>query len=207
MDLKKNITLKHLFIDNYKFIGLQFYADKVINSLIKELPDLSWSEEFNMYYIPNNNNNLDAVFKLFRGVAWVNGQYFFQDSRSKQLTETKDIEWFRKRKRPKEFKTCPENYLQKLELKRYANNTIKTYINCFESFINYFETEDLESLNENDVRDYITNLIREKRSNSYINQAINSIKFYYEIVLGMPNRFYSIERPRKEKKLPIVLSS
>ena len=206
MDLKKNITLKHLFIDNYKYIGLKFYADKVINSLIKELPDLSWSEEFNMYYIPNNNNNLDAVFKLFRGVAWVNGQYFFQDSRSKQLTETKDVEWFRKRKRPKEFKTCPENYLQKLELKRYANNTIKTYINCFESFINYFETEDLESLNENDVRDYITNLIREKRSNSYINQAINSIKFYYELVLGMPNRFYAIERPRKDKKLPIVLS-
>ena len=29
------------------------------------------------------------------------------------------------------------------------------------------------------------------RSDSYINQAVNSIKFYYETVLGMPNRFYS----------------
>ena len=36
--------------------------------------------------------------------------------------------------------------------------------------------------------------------------AINAIKFYYEMVLGMPNRFYSIERPRKESKLPKVLS-
>lgn len=36
--------------------------------------------------------------------------------------------------------------------------------------------------------------------------AINAIKFYYEIVLEMPNRFYSIERPRKESKLPKVLS-
>ena len=36
--------------------------------------------------------------------------------------------------------------------------------------------------------------------------TINSIKFYYEIVHGMPNRFYSIERPRKEKHLPEVLS-
>lgn len=35
---------------------------------------------------------------------------------------------------------------------------------------------------------------------------VNSIKFYYEIVLGFPNRFYSIERPRKQKKLPIILS-
>mgnify|MGYP000333137687 CR=1 FL=1 len=36
--------------------------------------------------------------------------------------------------------------------------------------------------------------------------SINAIKFYYEMVLGMPNRFYSIERPRKELKLPKVLS-
>ena len=35
---------------------------------------------------------------------------------------------------------------------------------------------------------------------------INSIKFYYEVVLEMPNRFYSVERPRKEEKLPKVIS-
>ena len=50
-------------------------------------------------------------------------------------------------------------------------------------------------------------MVRRDLSNSYINQAINSIKFYYEIVLGMPNRFYQIERPRKEKKLPKILSN
>ena len=32
------------------------------------------------------------------------------------------------------------------------------------------------------------------------------MRFYYEIVLGMPNRLYRIERPRVKKKLPIVLS-
>ena len=35
---------------------------------------------------------------------------------------------------------------------------------------------------------------------------INSIKFYYEVVLEMPNRFYSIERPRKQESLPKVIS-
>jgi integrase/recombinase XerD len=39
-----------------------------------------------------------------------------------------------------------------------------------------------------------------------VNQAVNSVKFYYEVVLGMPNRFYSIERPRSENKLPKVIS-
>ena len=49
-------------------------------------------------------------------------------------------------------------------------------------------------------------LIHQQKSNSYLNQVINSIKFYYEVVLGMPNRFYEVERPRKEHKLPTVIS-
>ena len=43
-------------------------------------------------------------------------------------------------------------------------------------------------------------------SHSYLNQAVNSVKFYYEVVMGMPNRFCSIERPRPEHKLPKVIS-
>src|SRR5690606_23956934 len=61
-------------------------------------------------------------------------------------------------------------------------------------------------INENEVRLYLQKLVQEGKSSSYINQSINSIKFFYEIVHGMPNRFYTIERPRKEKKLPKVLS-
>lgn len=206
MQLNKSITLKHLLIDNKKFIGLKFFSDKVLNSMIKELPDVLWSDEFTMYYVPNNNINLDKVFELFRGVAWINSNYFFQQSRSKNLNETFDVKWFRNRTRSKYYKFCPETYLQKLELKKYSNSTVKTYVSLFERYINYYPNRDIATLNENDVRKYLQSLIHEARSNSYINLAINSIKFYYEVVLGMPNRFYDIERPRKEKKLPVVLS-
>jgi site-specific recombinase XerD len=206
MELKKHITIKHLLIDDKKFIGLQFYSDKVLNSLIKELPNLNWSDEFSMNYIPNTSDNVSKIFDLFRGVAWVNGKYFFQNTRSKNLAEEFDVEWYRKRKLPKEFKNCPESYFQKLELKKYANNTVKSYVSCFEKFINYHKDKDIDKLNEIDIRNYIQMLVQNHHSNSYINQAINSIKFYYEVVLGMPNRFYDIERPRKELKLPIVLS-
>jgi len=206
MELNKHITLKHLLIDKEKLIGLQFYSDKVLNSLIKELPKLNWSKEFNMYYIPNTPQNISRIFSLFRGVAWVNGKYFFQKTRSKKLDEEFNVQWYRKRKLPQDYKKCPETYLLKLELKKYANNTVKTYVSCFEKFTNYYREDDIDNLNENDIRLYIQNLIQNNHSNSYINQAINSIKFYYEVVLGMPNRFYSIERPRKERKLPIVLS-
>ena len=77
----------------------------------------------------------------------------------------------------------------------------------FERFINYFPmTTKLMELNEHDISSYLQSLVKERKSNSYINQSINAIKFYYEVVLEMPNRFYSVERPYKQETLPKVLS-
>lgn len=206
MKFNQQITLKHLLIGNNKCIGLEFYSNKALNILVNELDAVAWSDEFNMHYLPNNKNNLDSIYNLFRGVAWINSKYFFQESRSKQLLETFDVSWFRNRKKHDGFRYCPESYLVKLELKKYSNSTVKSYVSAFENFINYYNETAIDELNENDIRQYLQWLVQKGRSKSYINQAINSIKFYYEIVLGMSNRFYNIERPRKDKKLPVVLS-
>ena len=206
MQRKQHITLKHLLVENNHCIGLKFYANKTIQIIIKELNNIKWSTEFTMYYVPNNKTNLDQIFSLFKGIVWIDTQYFYEKTRAKQLNETFDASWVKSRNRPDNFKFCPDNYLQKLELKKYANNTVKTYVSCFEDYLNHYSNIDVNALDENDVRNYLEYLIKTDRSDSYINQAINSIKFYYETVLGLPNRFYSIERPRKKRKLPVVLS-
>ena len=204
--LNKHITLKHLFIKEKQCIGLQFNSDKVIQALIKELPEPKWSKEFNMVYIINSKSNLDDIFEKFKNVAWVNCNYFFQDRKLNSENVITDIAWFKNRIVSTDYRSCPEEYLLKLELKKYSDSTVKNYVYSFESFINYYKDRQLFSINENDIRLYLQKLIKEKRSNSYINMSINAIKFYYEMVLGMPNRFYSIERPRKESKLPKVLA-
>jgi len=204
--MERSITLKHLLIKKQQCIGLQFNADKVIQAMIRELPSPKWSNEFKMPYILNTKSNQNLIFNTFRGVAWINCNYFFKDKTLNHSNEKIDVTWFRKRILKDNYRKCPEVYLKKLELKKYANSTVKTYVFCFERFINYYNDIELININENDIRDYLQLLIQEKRSNSYINQTINAIKFYYEIVLGMPNRFYEIERPIKEFKLPNVIS-
>lgn len=204
---KRHITLKHLVIANEKFIGLQFQQDKVLKSLAVSLGEAKWSKEFNMVYVPNNKEKLKLIFNTFRGFAWVNTSYFFQNRPTKQHSaEVMDVEWFRKRSPSPSRRTCPEEYLLKLELRRYANNTVKSYISAFETFINHFKERDLMEINEGDIRAYLQTMIHANKSDSAINIAINSIKFYYEVVLGMPNRFYHIERPIKKKSLPEVVS-
>ncbi|WP_052172482.1 site-specific tyrosine recombinase/integron integrase [Psychroserpens jangbogonensis] len=206
MELQKSITLKHLLINQNKCIGLQFNTNKVIQALIDTLPDISWSKEYSMFYVSNNKSNLELIFKTFHGVAWVNGNYFFSDKIINADNPKLNLERYRNRKPKEGFKPCPEEYLLKLELKRYSDNTVRNYVSCFETFINYYYDQDPITLNEIDVRKYLQKLIQDGKSNSYVNLAVNSIKFFYESVHGMPNRFYSIERPRKEKQLPEVLS-
>jgi integrase/recombinase XerD len=206
-NIEKNITLKHLLIDGKKQIGLKFYADKVIHALIKELPDTKWSQEFGMVYISNSPKNFNSIFSLFKGVAWINLSSFSTKRKLTNENQLITVDSFRKRKFIDGYKSCPEEFLQKLELKRYSMNTARIYISMFERFINTHNESNLLSINEEQIRIYLQRLVQEHRSDSYINQMINSIKFYYEVVMEMPNRFYSIERPRKKESLPKVISA
>ena len=192
-------------INNEKMIGIKFSPDKLIQGLIKGLPNPKWSQSYNMAYIANTKGNLGIIFNTFKGLAWINYNRFLTNRPVNTNNESVDVEWFRKRKPIPEYRLCPEEYLLKLELRRYANNTVRTYVSFFEMFINHYKHKELNAINESDIRAFLQKLIHRNVSNSYLNQAINAIKFYYEVVLGMPNRFYEIERPRKESKLPKVI--
>jgi len=75
-----------------------------------------------------------------------------------------------------------------------------------ERYISYF-LRDPKELDEKHIRDYMLHLIdKEKISRAYHDQAVSAIKFLYDHVLNMPKIVGSFPRPRKDKKLPIVLS-
>jgi site-specific recombinase XerD len=90
---------------------------------------------------------------------------------------------------------------------RYSRNTVHVYTDCFTEFINYYASKELEEITQADILAYLRYLIEERCvSTSYQNQAINSIKFYYEKIAGRNRETFFIDRPRKEKFLPSVLS-
>jgi len=206
MNSLQSITLYNLMVNNQKMIGIKFHPNKLIQGLIKGLPNPKWSTKHNMAYIVNTSHNFDVIFKTFKGLVWINYNRFMPNRPISKNNKTIDVQWFRKRRKIQNYRHCPEEYLLKLELKRYANNTVKIYVSFFEMFINHYKDRELHTLDETDIRKFLQTLIQRKLSNSYVNQAINAIKFYYEVVLGMPNRFYEVERPRKESKLPRVIS-
>lgn len=205
-ELKNRITLHHLWLNNQKKIGLKFYPNKGIHAIIKTLPEPKWSKQYNMAYVTNTNENLELIFSLFKGVAWIDLNYFLPKKKKEKTKNTFVLNKLKEKVLPVDYRTCPESYIQKLELLNYSKSTAKTYISFFEKFINYYKKIELKNFDENDIRNYMQIMVHEGKSSSYLNQLVNSIKFYFEVVLGMPNRYYMLERPIKKKMLPKVIS-
>jgi site-specific recombinase XerD len=154
-----------------------------------------------MYYVLNTPENLTNIFKVCKGIIWISAQHFL--NRPGNTTKKgKNFVW----QNNKPPAGCPAAYLQKLETMCYAENTAKTYISCFQAFTKHFGNRDLTLIDEQDIQNYLQSLVHQGKSRSALNQTINAIKFYYEVVMGMPNRFYAIDRPRKAEKLPPVIS-
>lgn len=96
--------------------------------------------------------------------------------------------------------------VDKLTVMRYSESTISTYRSLLRNFLLYYQCKSPEEIDKDDIMDYLLHLIDNGASTSLQNQAINAIKFYYEKVLGYPKEYYFIDRPKKEYKLPTVLS-
>jgi site-specific recombinase XerD len=105
------------------------------------------------------------------------------------------------------YRTCPPEYIAKLKELRYSPRTIRTYPSLFEEFINHFPGQEISVISESQIIEFLQFLvIRRKVSTSYQNQSINAIKFYYERLLGGDRKIYLVERPRRERTLPVVLN-
>jgi site-specific recombinase XerD len=103
-------------------------------------------------------------------------------------------------------KNAVEETVKKLESQRYSKSTIRTYKLLLTCFFNRFKGINPGEIGKEEILNYMVYLVERGYSPSYQNQAINAIKFFYERVLGYPREYYHVERPRKEKRLPTVLS-
>lgn len=205
------ITLRHLLIDKSKCIGMQFFPHPTLHALVKTLDSVKWSAEFSMVYVPNKKKHFHAILATFKGIAWLNCRYFFRNKPVHTNAEATDLSPVRNQiRRANHALQCqvqfPSAYIEHLELKRYSLNTARMYTSLFSKFIQYFKEKDLLEISEPDIKDFMHRIVKQGKSASYQNQMINAIKFYYEQVLDMPQRFYDFGRPRKTQKLPTVLS-
>lgn len=100
-----------------------------------------------------------------------------------------------------------QRYLEDLQLRNYALKTQQAYVECVAQFARYFNKSP-ERLGPDDIRTYQLYLVHEKKvSWSRFNQTVCALRFLYGKTLGKDWAITHIPFPRKERKLPVVLSA
>jgi len=93
-----------------------------------------------------------------------------------------------------------------MELRNYSNASIKTYRKLLEKMSCYFNIN-LDSITSEQLKEYLHFRIKEEEvSVSTINQTISMFKILQTDVLKREWEQIKIKRPRREQKLPVVLS-
>jgi site-specific recombinase XerD len=110
-------------------------------------------------------------------------------------------------KPPQQILSNLEALRKELMIRNYSPKTIKTYTSCVHTFERYAYPKRLDELGIEDIRDYLLYQIEERKmSAGTISQIINSLRFLYVEVYKRPFLVGVIERPKRGKKLPVVLS-
>lgn len=99
-----------------------------------------------------------------------------------------------------------QRYLESLRLRNYAVRTQQTYVECVSLFARYFKRSP-EELGPEHIRQYQLYLVEEKKCSwSWVKLTVCALRFLYRNTLGREWAVSQIPFPRKQRKLPVVLS-
>ncbi|MFH1711093.1 MAG: site-specific tyrosine recombinase/integron integrase [Nanoarchaeota archaeon] len=96
-----------------------------------------------------------------------------------------------------------EKTVTELRLRGSSKRTIGSYLFFIKPFLESIQNP--ETITLDNVKLYLADLI-DKYSNTSRSLAVSSLRFFFKRVLDRPEIFVKLEVPKKEKKLPIVLS-
>ena len=182
--------------DDRLLVLFPYHPDNVTR--IKAVPGRRWHPQEKAWSIPYTQQALSLLQRFFSQEPV---QSFPRPERRPGVISKK--RWESLTNEEQAFSTRVE---QEMKLRRYSPKTRKSYRNHLLRFRRYFG-KDPQSVSEEEIRKYLLYLIDQKQvSYSSHNQTVSAIKFLYNKVLRTPKMVEKIPRPRREQKLPAVLS-
>lgn len=99
-----------------------------------------------------------------------------------------------------------KRFIQDLQLHGYAPSTQRSYVGAIKKVAGHYRRSP-DQLTEEQIREYFLHLtIVRKVSRSNATITLCALKFFYERTLQRTWPVFELARPRREKKLPVVLS-
>jgi integrase/recombinase XerD len=210
--MKTITTVVVLRVDYYErvHIGLQFAKNEALLAEMRVLlPEIRWSGSLHMWHIPWRDDIISLLFKHFKGRFYIDYAQFRKDTLSARPPVAQKV--VNPASELPKLDESREKLLKQFKLhmhsSRYSESTIKTYSEALGVFFRYFHDRLLDEISNQDLinfnHDYI---LKNSYSEAYQNQFVNAVKLFYNKIQHKKMDIEMIERPRREKRLPHVLS-
>jgi len=173
---------------------IQFSYHKKLIALVRSIKGSYWSKSLNTWYIKYSQENLQTILTVFKDITIVDtSKLHKKELFTRNLT--------------KEQKNLLNNFYLFLKGKRYSQSTIKTYTFFIADFINFYRKTPLNNLTNRAVELFIENVfITRNYSISTQRQFISALKIFIVFYPHTEINDLVLERPKKSRKLPSVLS-
>ena len=178
---------------NNSVFFLHFYFNDLIIEKLKSI-SARWSQTKKCWCLKNSEENLALILELFKDVTKVDVSKIPKKTRFKRDLTTAE-------------KKILNNFYLFLKGKRYSQSTIQTYTIFVADFINFHTKTPLEELTNRDVELFIETVFIERNySVSSQRQFISALKIFTVFYPQIKINNLSLERPKKSRTLPSVLS-
>ncbi len=226
----EKVILQPFHHRNVDCIGIYFKKNEGLQKAIQKKVSAKWSKTKNCWYVLFSEKNYKLLAATFLGKAIVDTRalrnYLLEKKKNKSVTiplEEKKIiapkkvvaKEFKRvsskadaaQRMSKENEQALEEYHRHLILKGYSESTIRTYTNEFSQFLRTIKNKPAKEFSVIRLKDYLEYCYTQLHLNeNTMHSKINSLKFYYEQVLGREKFFWDIPRPKKPLQLPKLLN-
>ncbi|MEX1190517.1 MAG: tyrosine-type recombinase/integrase [Brumimicrobium sp.] len=194
----RNLTIKLREHRGKNVFMLQFPKDFELITKCKSI-GAKYSNTHKGWWLPANLKNKQLIENTF-------AKYLVDNKADGLTTKIKKSQTAADKLNSK-HKSSIEKYILFLKSKRFAESTIRSYVHSIQLFLAYFKDRPMEGLTIEDIITFNNDYILAKRlSSSFQNQMVNSIKKFFLVVENRRMDIDAIHRPRREQKLPHVIS-
>ncbi|MBI1226923.1 MAG: tyrosine-type recombinase/integrase [Bacteroidetes bacterium] len=189
-------------------IGLRLPKEMAPDHLatVKNMHGRRWNPEALLWELPNTRLTMRFLEKYLKEHL----QWTYQPDLEKlpERLDSPPTPQFLGKEGPKaKYEAAVVALEQCLTLARYSHRTIKGYKQCFRDFIRFYDDTRPTQLTRRQIDNFVAHLITKHRiSESYQNQYLSAIKFFYVNVAKQEEKVQDLMRPKKHHKLPHVLT-
>lgn len=200
----KNVIAEEVTHKGERRIAIRFEYDAELIRHIKGFQGVRWSSSMGCWHLPYCEENISKLPDFFREKAILDCTALTNcakapDSRRAEQDNLPVL------KEEDHFKI--DEFRKWMETRRYSESTIKTYTGMLGQFFRFVSPKVSRDIDAEDMVRFVSEyVIPRKLSYTFQNQVVNAAKLFFRHVYKTDLDVETFERPRRQKRLPNVLS-